>query len=174
MNDKKGSKRLELKQDALVEQLVEDPSEVTESIMLTGFLGKSSQPGYHRLYLTAKLDQFYEVAEKDILRADQVASEKSNVGGTTLWVRQDATIKHTFVTKARQVQADFLKGAVMDKFLSRANNATVLEIKPLGYTVDIPTWIICAVSSAASAYILYTCIGFHCNPTPSCQTQHHC
>lgn len=168
MSTKKGPERDELQQDTLVEQLVDDPLEIPEVTMLTGFLGKSPQPEYYRLYLTPTLDQYYEIAERDILRSQPLDSERSPLGGTTVWVRRDATIKLTVTTKARQMQADFLKGALAAKYLPHTGVTGLTSPLP-DPNVEVPTWLVCAISPIASAVIvLSTCIGFGCTPTPSC------
>jgi len=141
-----------LNTDVLVEHLVADPSRIPDVTVLTGFLGPTSQPGHHRLYTNLQLDQFYEIADEDILHTEQRDPGRSSPAGTTVWVRREATIKHCVVGKARQMQAGFLKGALAAKFLPRTGVRGLTTGTP--GRAEIPTWVICAISPAASIIIV--------------------
>jgi hypothetical protein len=109
--------RKELKQDPLVEKLKADPSEDPNVKMFTGYLGRSTQVGYWRLYLTPQLNEYLEINEEDISHNQSLATEQSPLGGTMLWIRRGANVQYTR-TVSRQVQAEFLQGDMTATFLS--------------------------------------------------------
>lgn len=120
---KPGPKR-ELKQDALVERLVPDPSQPSDVVVLQGYLGASDRPGYWRLYLTQDLKQFVELAEDDIVHNEPIPTSISPSGGTTLWVKSSAKIENTSTT-ARQAQAQFLAGDIASGASAASSYAAV-------------------------------------------------
>src|SRR5207237_6594412 len=87
----------ELKQDALVEKLVADPSKTTDVQVLVGFLGRSSEAGNWRLYLTPQLDSYVEFSAEDVIHTQSLATEQSPLGGTMVWLRRDATLQYTLI-----------------------------------------------------------------------------
>jgi len=109
--------RKELKQDPLVEKLKADPSQDPNVKTFTGYLGRSTQVGYWRLYLTPQLNEYLEISEEDISHNQSLATEQSPLGGTMLWIRRVANVQYTR-TVSRQVQAEFLQGDMTATFLS--------------------------------------------------------
>ena len=107
----------ELRQDELIEKLVPDPAAPPDVIVLVGFLGKSSRAGYVRLYLTPKLNDYFEIPEKDVILTQSLATELNPLGGTIVWVRREAELLHTRTTPA-QAQAEFLQGGITSGFLA--------------------------------------------------------
>ena len=105
----------ELRQDELIEKLVPDPAAPPDVIVLVGFLGKSSRAGYVRLYITPKLNDYFEIREKDVVLTQSLATELNPLGGTVVWVRREADLLHTRTTAA-QAAAEFLGGPIMDSF----------------------------------------------------------
>ncbi len=100
-----------LKQDPLVEKLIPDLSEKHPDVrVLSGFLGNSSQKGHWRLYLTPALDVYLEIPEEDIVHSQSLASEGNSLGGTILWVKQDADVELHTRTNLRQRQVQLLTG----------------------------------------------------------------
>jgi hypothetical protein len=117
---RKGSSRADLKQDPLVDKLRPDPSQPAPDVAsLVGFLGKASGSGRWRLYLSAELNEFVEIAEADIVASESIATERNPLGGTRLWIKRDAKLPYTRI-ESRQVQAEFLQGKITENFLPRA------------------------------------------------------
>lgn len=108
--------RKPLKPDALVERLLPDPSEPTAATRFVGFLGKSTRPGYWRLYLSPSLNDYLEIADEDILDSHEIEPATSPLGGTVLSVRPTAQVvrKRERVTEARNA---FLRGPIATRFL---------------------------------------------------------
>lgn len=111
--------RGELKQDALVEKLLPDPSQRAHLAALVGFLGKSARSGYWRLYVTARLDDYLEIPDDAIVHCDSLATPQNPLGGSRIWVPRSATFDRV-QTVSRQTHAEFLQGDFVSNFLSRA------------------------------------------------------
>jgi hypothetical protein len=101
-----------LKQDSLVDQLMPDPTQIRPDVRaMAGFLGKSTRPGFWRLYLTPSMNEFVEIAEGDIIRSQSLTTEQNPLGGTLLWVKRDAELQLTHSTPLK-AQAEFLQGDI--------------------------------------------------------------
>jgi hypothetical protein len=111
--------RAELRPEALVERLVPDPAAPSPSTPLVGFLGRSTEEGRWRLYLTTAFDQYVEFDERDVRHSEPLSSSETSLGGTRVWLRQGASVQHTRV-QSRQVQAEFLAGSIASMHLSSA------------------------------------------------------
>lgn len=105
----KNAKRYDIRPDELVARLVDDPSDIPETKLYAGWLGKSQSNKKWRLYLSPTLDNYLEIDLDDILHQMQV--DQSPLGGSFVWVDRDAKVTHTRTTAA-QSQADFLSGSI--------------------------------------------------------------
>lgn len=103
-------------QDALVEQLAPDPSDVPEVTVMSGFLGHSPRREFWRLYLTPALDEYAEFPKADVVHSQRLDRARSPLGGTIVWVRRESTLLHTR-TVLRQIQVGFLRGDIASAFL---------------------------------------------------------
>jgi hypothetical protein len=124
-----------LQQDPLVEGLLPDPSQVNLNVdVLTGFLGNSTQAEYVRLYLTPALDMYLEIPRQAVVQSQSLVSEQNPLGGTVLWVKQDADIVLHTRTNLRQRQAQFLGGSINTTRFSQADiqGMTSAEAAALG------------------------------------------
>ena len=99
----------ELREDALVKALAQDPSGVLPTVVLAGHLGRSPRRGTWRLYLNDTLTEFIDIDEGDIVHSVQPAEGASAETRTRLWVSAGADLEHHRV-ESRRVQADFLGG----------------------------------------------------------------
>jgi hypothetical protein len=108
-----------LKQDRLVEQLIPDPGNYQPTIQLTGWLGKGTEEGVWRLYLTPQLDEFVQFSEEQVVQTQPVQQEQSPLDGTIIWLQSGTVLQHTRVV-TRQVQADFLSGGITSGFMAGA------------------------------------------------------
>jgi hypothetical protein len=106
-----------LKEDSLVEQLVPDPNDLQPRVQLTGWVGKSTKEGFWRLYLTPQLNEYLEFSDQDVMHTQSLQAEQSPLGGTTVWFRPGTIMRHCRLA-ARQVQVDFLSGAITSGFMS--------------------------------------------------------
>lgn len=113
-------------EDGLVEKLVADPGQTPKVQTMSGYLGRSDRPGYWRLYLTPRLDEFVECREEDLVHSERLGAGADPLGTTMVWVNQDATLLHTRSTTGR-AQADFLSGAITRDLLSSSIPGTGTE-----------------------------------------------
>jgi hypothetical protein len=112
----------QLKQDPLVEQLVPDPGNPQPTIQIAGWLGKGTEEGFWRLYLTPQLDQYVEFSADSVVHTQQLEKEQSALGGSTVWLKAGTPLNHTQIVK-RQVQADFLSGGITSGYLSTTTSS---------------------------------------------------
>jgi hypothetical protein len=112
--------RRQLKQDRVIENVVPDPRQPPSVITLTGLLGNGAEEGSWRLYLSADLREYVDFAESDIVHHEPISQEQFSLGGTTVWLKAEAKLRHTSTT-SRQVQADFLQGGISSNFMPSAN-----------------------------------------------------
>ena len=115
----------ELQQDALVEQLASEPSQLQPMRILVGFLGKSTQEGYQRLYFTPDLSEYVEVPPGGILHTRPLPPEQSALGGTMVWVKGDTTLEYRRIVSS-QVQAAFLQGGDFAPFVAASGMESTL------------------------------------------------
>jgi hypothetical protein len=66
-----------------VRQIVQDPKNAPDVMLLYGFARDSSEDGHERLYLTPDLSSFVEVLQSAILYRAQAAKEQDPNGGVT-------------------------------------------------------------------------------------------
>jgi hypothetical protein len=103
-----------LRPDDLVAQLVPDPSDVQSLIVLSGFLGRSAHSDYWRLYSTAAMNEYIDIAESEIVHSVQSAAGSRPLSRTILWLSPSAQVKYCR-TSARTVQAEFLRGPITQR-----------------------------------------------------------
>lgn len=130
---RKAARKLE--QDRIVEALVPDPAAgPPNTTVLHGFLGKSTQSGVWRLYLTEALDEYVEIPEDEILHTQQLPDD----GGTLVWVPKTLALQHVSA-QSQQVQADFLGGPITEAHLRGAAGPTAMP----GITATAPISLRC-------------------------------
>jgi hypothetical protein len=101
-------RRDELREDPLLQDL--DPATLADAQALHGFLGRSGEDGFWRLYLSPSLDSYLEIRDQDIV-ASRALGEGSSTVGTIVWVKREAKVRHVTVGTL-QAQADFLRGDI--------------------------------------------------------------
>lgn len=105
-----------LSQDELVTGLVPDSNRTPDVRMLSGFLGKSAQDGYWRLYLTPELNEYIEFSAQDVVHSQRIDPSQSPLGGTVVWLRREANLTHSR-SMSGETQADFLQGSITAAYL---------------------------------------------------------
>jgi hypothetical protein len=119
-----GTAKQELRQHELIEKVLPDPSQLASLTTLSGFIGRSLQEGYWRLYLTPTLDEYVEIREDDIVHTQTLEPSQSALGRTVVWLRSGVTLQYTRFT-SRQIQAEFLQGP-----LATGVRASALRFQP--------------------------------------------
>ncbi len=108
-----------LQADSLVEQLA--PAKGQSTIQLSGWLGKATEDGAWKLYLTPKLDEYVQFSEKDVIHSRQLSTDASPLGGTMVWLNADATLQYVQVTTQRE-QAGFLSGSIASAYMAGSSS----------------------------------------------------
>jgi hypothetical protein len=96
---------------SFVGKLVADPRQPPNTLLLTGFLGASSDEGHTRLYFDPQLSDYVEIPDDAILHKQDVPAGLSPLGASYVWVRRDATLIHGPIGPDR-LKASFLEGRV--------------------------------------------------------------
>jgi hypothetical protein len=84
--------RTKVRLDAFTAKVVPDPKNPTESLLLTGFLGASSESKQTRIYWDASLSSYVDVDTADIIHSEPLAIEQSPLGGSYIWVKRSAEV----------------------------------------------------------------------------------
>ncbi|MEU8007097.1 hypothetical protein AB0B66_38550 [Catellatospora sp. NPDC049111] len=119
--------------DDIAAELVSDPTNPPDVVVMRGFLGKSDRAGFSRLYADLNFSEFVEVADDDVVASRSLAGNQNPLGGTVLWVRRTATLLRATVCTAREHSA-FLQGEITAKALHRSRMELPVGRRP----VDVP------------------------------------
>jgi hypothetical protein len=122
-------RRDELREDPLLQEI--DPATITDAQALHGFLGRSGEDGFWRLYLSPSLDSYLEISDQDIV-ASRALEERSSTAGTIVWVKREAKVRRVTVGTL-QAQADFLRGDI-------ARTLAIGQRLPVGESMERYTW----------------------------------
>lgn len=102
--------------DRFVESLMPDPNESVDVIVLTGYCGRSHRDGYIRVYATAELSSFVEVALADVRHSVPL---NTPLGGSVIWVSRTARVQRTSAGDAH-CENDFLHGPITSAHMGTA------------------------------------------------------
>jgi hypothetical protein len=97
--------------DNFIRRIVTDPKNVPDVMLLTGYLGASSEEAHERLYLSSDLSNYVEIPKDAILHQAPLPKEQDAHGGVTLWVRKDAALQYK-MAPAAQALANYFAGAI--------------------------------------------------------------
>ncbi|MFA7241339.1 MAG: hypothetical protein WC091_14605 [Sulfuricellaceae bacterium] len=125
------------KANSFVDQLITDPGNIPDMILLNGFEGKSSMEGYTRLYLNAVLNEYYEIPQEAVLHAvSGIASAAAPLASTYLWLKGDAEL----IRKGKSIadrKTKFLAGDIQSGQAAAKPAAT--PDAPVAAPLDGPT-----------------------------------
>jgi hypothetical protein len=97
--------------DDFVAKVVKDPKQPPDTILLTGYVGKSSEEGHTRLHFDPELKNYVEIPNDAILHAQEIPKEHSSLGGSHVWIKSDAELIHGKVGPSR-TKAKFFEGPI--------------------------------------------------------------
>lgn len=122
----------------LVSKLHPEPNEHGSNATFTGYLGPSSKPDHHRVYLDTSFGTYVEVP-KDAIVATRSAGDDDNAP-THVTVRADAQIRYVSVT-SHTGSASYLSGGIASAHLA-AGAPSISGEAPVCITVftHSPTW----------------------------------
>jgi len=98
--------------DQFTSRVVPDPKNPGDALLITGFLGASSEPEHTRIYFDASLTRYVDAATSDILHTEPLPKEQSPLGGSYIWLKRDAEVLFGKAGTDR-AKAKFFEGPVM-------------------------------------------------------------
>lgn len=104
-----------------VAKIVKDPKNPPATLMLTGFLGASSEDKHTRLYFDPHLSRYVEIPNDAILHRQDAASD-NGLGAAHVWIQRDAQLTYGPATSQRP-KGTFLEGPIMQDHLAAAAGA---------------------------------------------------
>jgi hypothetical protein len=168
-----------------VAKIVKDPKQPPDTLVLTGYLGTSSEEGHTRLYFDKSLSSYVEIPNDAILHTQDIVADQGGLGGTYVWIKRDAELIYGPAGSQRP-RGKFLEGPIMQAHLQGAAvggagalpQTALCEPTPLcGHSVHVPcqTWIctpVCPPTPHAPCQSWICPPTSHCPPTPHvpCQT----
>jgi hypothetical protein len=140
-----------------VARIVKDPKQPPATIMLTGFVGASSEEGHTRLYFDANLNSYVEIPDDAILHTQAIGAE-GGLGGSYVWIKQDAELTYGPAGSQRP-KGKFLEGPIMQGAAAAGPPIPPATVSPAICNVTLhcaPTPVVhCAPTPVV-----------HCAPTP--------
>jgi len=114
--------------DNFIAKIVKDPRQVPDTLLLSGYLGTSSEDKYTRLYFDAQLASYVEIPDDGILHTQDYPEDP--LGKNYVWIKKDAVLIHGKAgTKAK-----FLEGPIVTEYM---NIAGFGQQGPVGDTIFI-------------------------------------
>ncbi|HEX7318364.1 MAG TPA: hypothetical protein VF297_30945 [Pyrinomonadaceae bacterium] len=107
--------------DDFVGRIVQDPNEPPNVMLLSGYLGSSSEEGHVRLYLDEELCRYVEIPQKAIRHSQELPPEQSPLGGSLVWIDRDAEVVHGAAGSERR-KATFLEGQIAQDYIGGAGD----------------------------------------------------
>lgn len=107
------------KMDEFVKKLVPDPASPPDTLLLSGFLGASSEENHTRLYFDMELASYIEIPDEAILHTEPLSADRSGLGGSYVWIKRDAEVIHGKVGVQRP-KAKFFEGPIMQQYSGAA------------------------------------------------------
>ena len=152
---------LKLPVSEFVKQIVTDPAKHIETLLLTGFVGPSSEKEHTRLYFDPQLSQYVEIPNKAILYSQAMAPEASPLGAVYLWIEPGAQLVHgkagTDRAKAKFFEGPIAQGAATPATPPMACPVTPACHTPIVCTSTCPTHVDCTVTCPTRVGCTATC-----------------
>jgi hypothetical protein len=101
-----------------VAKIVKDPKNPPATLMLTGYLGASSEDAHTRLYFDPNLSNYVEIPNDGILHT-QAAATDDGLGATHVWIKRDAVLTYGPASSQRP-KGTFLDGPIMQDHMAGA------------------------------------------------------
>ncbi|HEV3330485.1 MAG TPA: hypothetical protein VG096_05860, partial [Bryobacteraceae bacterium] len=110
MPDEKGKP----KTPSFVDDIVKDPKEPPQTVLLQGYSGAAVDDANTRLYLDPALSSYVDIPKDAVLHSEDVPQGRSVLGGVYLWVKKGAGLKYG--PSVSQQASEFLKGSIQQEF----------------------------------------------------------
>jgi hypothetical protein len=103
---------------AFIDRIVKDPKAPPKTLLLVGYLGRSSEEGHTRLYLDPELGDYVEIPNDAILHAER-SGEDSPLAASFVWIQRSADVVHGEAGGTRY-RAGFLEGRITQDYMGGA------------------------------------------------------
>jgi hypothetical protein len=103
--------------DSFIDKIVTDPKQVPETLMLSGYLGASSEEGHRRIYFDVQLNSYIEIPEDGILHIMDISSAQSPLCGSYVCIKKSAVIIQGKAGTERK-RSKFLEGEIVNEHLA--------------------------------------------------------
>ena len=111
------NEKVSIKYDAFVKAVRPDPKSTENTVYLEGFIGESSVSNHFRLYSDASLNDFVEIPTDAVIHSIAHSKEESPLGGSKLWVKQDAIYTYGNPAMTNRPQGSFLDGDLYQGYM---------------------------------------------------------
>src|SRR6266849_7175166 len=85
-----GAGTRKIKPDEVTTKVVADPKTPADVILVTGFLGDSSEPEHVRIYWDASMGSYIDLDTSDIVHTEPIPRDQSPLGGSYIWLKRSA------------------------------------------------------------------------------------
>ena len=125
------SQKQKVPRDSFVNAVKKDVKSSDPVIMVEGYVGDSSETGHFRLYSNESLNVFVDIPENDVVHVEKRNADVSPLGGSYLWLRQEAAFIYGSPETPNRPRVKFLEGNLSDAF----NVGTATKLTPLSWHV---------------------------------------
>lgn len=119
-------KDIDFTPDKIIQELMKDVRKgAPDTTLMTGLLGESEEPECCRLYTSLELTDYFDIPKDDVVASKKIDTKDALLGGTMLFVRSSAELKHVRTSKM-EARASFLSGGVVEEGATAAVPASAL------------------------------------------------
>jgi hypothetical protein len=86
-----GAGTRKIKLDELAARVVADPKTPGDTILVSGFLGDSSEPDHIRIYWDASMSSYIDTNAADVVHTEPLPKDQSPFGGSYIWLKRSAS-----------------------------------------------------------------------------------
>lgn len=112
----KGRTSSSLEPEPFIERLVEDPAQEVRYRVVRGYLGRASQEGKWRLYVSLDLLDYVELDKADVVHAEQLSTDKEPLAGTIMWLKPEAELDRV-LSDPVEAETELLEGSLAERLL---------------------------------------------------------
>ncbi len=162
--DKGSNEQHDIKLDEFIAKAVPDPKNPGDVVLVSGFLGASSEPERTRIYWDASLNNYVDVKTSDIVHSEAIPKEQSSgLGGSHIWLKRDAKVLDSRTPSPWAQTGRYFQGALMAAYGAQFGGVGAAGPQELLNFTQL-----CQVSAACNYPTPYiTFHGYACNNTPN-------
>jgi hypothetical protein len=110
-----------------------NPEEHPDARAFLGYLRQAPDKKGWRLYLSLDFNDYIEIPPDSLIDQRSLATEANPLGGTVVWVHAASVLRRVSIS-IREAQAEFLRGEIVERNLSRAGTSWTIPEQP-----ELPT-----------------------------------